>query len=168
MPVVRGGVSAGAGMPWAAGTLGSTWAHMGHTGLQPQQSLYDPLSQSYSHALSHPRLQELARDQMYTSGQSQSPESGSWYNVPFDDTAQPSAASAGSSTGAQYQHRTATTEQALQPQVAVRDSNVDFDVEMGWSDDDAPPPLPADSPPPGPVSSLSPVLLPHHALWPSC
>lgn len=143
-------------MPWATGAVGSSWAHVAHTGLQPPQSLYDPLSQSQGHSLSHPRLQELAYDQLYTSGQSQSPEGAPWYNVPVEDASQPAAPAAiaaGVTAGAQYQHRRASAEQAVQPQVAVRDSNVDFDVEMGWSDDDAPPPLPADSPP-APVSIL--------------
>ena len=145
-------------MPWGAGTLGGTWAHMPHTALHSQQSLYDPMSQSLGRA--PPRLQELAEDQLYTSGHSQSPESGRWFNVPFDDTSttQPTQA-AGTSSAVQYQHRRAPAEQAVQPQVAVRDSNVDFDMDTGFSDDDdAPPPLPAE-PPPGPVSSLASHLL---------
>ena len=152
--------SAGAGVPWGAGTLGSTWGHMPHTALHSQQSLYDPLSQSLGRTQS--RLQELAEDQLYTSGHSQSPDSGRWFNVPFDDNAQSTqaatAAAAGTSSGVQYQHRRASAEQAVQPQVAVRDSNVDFDMDTGFSDDDAPPPLPAESPP-GPVSTLAPHLL---------
>ena len=149
-------------MPWGAGTLGSTWGHMPHTALHSQQSLYDPMSQSLGRT--HPRLQELAEDQLYTSGRSQSPESGRWFNVPFDDNAQPTqaaaAAAAAAGSGVQYQHRRASAQQALQPQVAVRDSNVDFDMDTGFSDDDddAPPPLPAE-PPPGPVSPLAPHLL---------
>lgn len=141
-------------MPWGAGTLGSTWSHMPHTTLHPQPSLYDPMSQSLGRA--HPRLQELAEDQLYAAGQSQSPDSGRWFNVPFDGAAQPAqpAAAAAAGSGVQYQHRRATAEQPVQPQVAVRDSNVDFDMDTGFSDDDdAPPPLPAE-PPPGPVSSL--------------
>ena len=150
--------SAGAGVPWGAGTLGSTWGHMPHTALHSQPSLYDPMSQSLGRA--HPRLQELAEDQLYISARSQSPESGRWFNVPFDDTAQPTQpAAAGSSSGVQYRHRRASAEQAVQPQVAVRDSNVDFDMDTGFSDDDdAPPPLPAE-PPPGPVSTLAPHTL---------
>ena len=147
-------VSAGAGpgLPWAAVTASSSWSHIG---LQPQASLYDPLSQSYgpSPVLSHHRLSQLQYDHMHTSGQSQSPEGGSWYNVPLDDAAaQPPAAASGSSAAAQYQHRRAPAEQVVPPQLAVRDSNVDFDTEMAWSDDEAPPPLPTD-PPPLPVSS---------------
>lgn len=113
---------------------------------------------SQSHGRLHPRLHELAEDQLYASGRSQSPESGSWYNVPFGDAAQPAAvlAAAGTSTGVQYQHRRAATEQAVQPQVAVRDSSVEFDMDTGFSDDDdAPPPLPAE-PPPGSVSTVPP------------
>ncbi|KAL3151956.1 hypothetical protein ABBQ32_001081 [Trebouxia sp. C0010 RCD-2024] len=137
--------STGIGLPWAAGTLGSSWTH---PSLQSQQSLYDPMSQS--HGRLHPRLHELAEDQLHASGRSQSPESGSWYNVPFGDAAQPAAAlaAAGTSTGVQYQHRRPASEQAVQPQVAVRDSSVDFDMDTGFSDDDdAPPPLPAEPPP---------------------
>lgn len=144
-------LSAGIGLPWAAGTLGSSWTH---PSLQSQQSLYDPMSQS--HGRLHPRLHELAEDQLHASGRSQSPESGSWYNVPFGDAAQPAAAlaAAGTSTGVQYQHRRPASEQAVQPQVAVRDSSVDFDMDTGFSDDDdAPPPLPAE-PPPGSVSTV--------------
>ncbi|KAL0026343.1 hypothetical protein WJX79_000820 [Trebouxia sp. C0005] len=59
---------------WAAGTLGSTWSHMGHTPLQPSQSLYDPFSQTQGHALPHPRLQGLAQDHAFAQAQSQSPE----------------------------------------------------------------------------------------------
>ena len=152
------GLSAGVSLPWAAGTLGSSWAHAAHPSLQSQQSLYDPMSQS--HGRLHPRLHELAEDQLYASGRSQSPESGSWYNVPFGDPAlpsQPGAAVAGPSTGVQYQHRRPAAEQAVQPQVAVRDSSVEFDMDTGFSDDDdAPPPLPAE-PPPGSVSTSVPL-----------
>ena len=120
---------------------------------------------SQLHGRAHPRLQELADDQLYTSGQSQSPEGGAWYNAPLGDTAQPpqqAAATAGTSAGVQYQHRRVSAEQHLQPQVAVRDSNVDFDMDTGFSDDeDAPPPLPAE-PPPGPVSTLFP---PYPQAW---
>lgn len=119
------------------------------------------MSQSYGRM--HPRLHELAEDQLYTSARSQSPESGSWYNVPFGDASQPAAAAAaaGTSTGVQYQHRRPSAEQPVQPQVAVRDSSVEFDMDTGFSDDDdAPPPLPAE-PPPGFVSTLPPQ---HHVL----
>ena len=147
--------SAGGGVPWGADTLGSTWAHVPHTALHSQQSLYDPMSQSLG------RAQPGAEDPRYTSGHNQSPESDRWFNVPFDDTAQPTqpAAAAGTSSGMQYQHRRASVAQPVQPQVAVRDSNVDFDMDTGFSDDDdAPPPLPAE-PPPGPVSTLASHLL---------
>ena len=121
---------------------------------------------SQSHGRVHPRLHELAEDQLYASGRSQSPESGSWYNVPFGDAAQPGAAVAGPSTGVQYQHRRPAAEQAVQPQVAVRDSSVEFDMDTGFSDDDdAPPPLPAE-PPPGPVSTVLPEPYPQQGAQP--
>ena len=135
-------------LPWASGTMGS-WGHMGQTPLQPGETPYDPFRQTQGRALAHPRLQGLARDHMRSSGQSQSPEGeGTWYHVPFDDAAQPAAAGqAAAFTISHQQHSRGLADQAGQPQVAVRDSNVDFDVDMGWSDDDAAPPLPAESPP---------------------
>ncbi len=133
---------------WAAGTLGSSWGHMGHTPLQPSQSLYDPFSQTQGHPLPHPRLQGLAQDHAFAQAQSQSPEGEPWYRVPYEEPAKPtSVGQAGLHAAGQHQLSRSVSEQAMQPQVAVRDSNIDFDVDMGWSDDDAAPPLPAESPP---------------------
>ena len=141
---------------WAAGTLGSSWGHMSHTPLQPSQSLYDPFSQTQGHALPYPRLQGLAQDHALTQAQSQSPEGEPWYRVPYEEPAKPaSVRQAGLHAAGQHQHSRSVSEQAMQPQVAVRDSNIDFDVDMGWSDDDAAPPLPAESPP----GHVSPHLL---------
>ena len=83
--------------------------------------------------------------------------------MPYDDGAQPTAT--GTHTAGQPQQQRNMPEPSLQPQVAVRDSNVDFDVDMGWSDDEAAPPLPAESPP-MPVSACChlDMKLPHHEL----
>lgn len=68
--------------------------------------------------------------------------------MPYEESAKPtSVGQAGLHAAGQNQLGRSVSEQAMQPQVAVRDSNVDFDVDMGWSDDDAAPPLPAESPP---------------------
>ena len=95
--------------------------------------------------MQHPRLQGLAQDHAHSWGHSQSPDSEPWYRVPYDDAAQPAAS--GTHTAGQHQQQRSMTESSSQPQVAVRDSNVDFDVDVGWSDDEAAPPLPAESPP---------------------
>ncbi len=141
-----------------------SWGHLSHTPLQSGQSLYDPFSQTQGHAMPHPRLQGLAQDHMFTSGQSQSPEGESWYHVPFDDAGKPATAGqAGTHAAVPYRHSQGVSDQPAQPQVAVRDSNVDFDVDMGWSDDDAAPPLP-DEPPPMPVSACPSALQAMHGV----
>ena len=98
--------------------------------------MYDPFG---SQASLHPsRTQQLLMENMQSTSHSQSPEDqGTWYDVPFEDGSQPQAA-----------------EQAVQSQVAVRDSTTDFDADTAWSDDEGPPPLPAEPAPPLPVSQL--------------
>ena len=134
------------------GTWGYGMSHMGHMPLQHGHSMYDPFG---SQASLHPsRTQQLLMENMQSTSHSQSPEDqGTWYDVPFEDGSQPQAAEQ-DHKAAEQAHARGLAEQAVQSQVAVRDSTTDFDADTAWSDDEGPPPLPAEPAPPLPVSQL--------------
>lgn len=133
---------------------------MGHMPLQHSQSMYDPLSSQVS--LQQPRMQHLTAEHMPSESDRQRPHSAEhWYNVPFDEGSQQPPVQQTSAGQAQVK---SLLGQAVHASVAVRDSNTDFDADTNWSDDDVPPPLPAEPAPPLPVISFLSVCLPTHSL----
>lgn len=135
-----------------AGSLShiSSMSSLGHMPLQHSQSIYDPLTSQMS--LQQPYSQQRTAEHMHSMSDRQCPDSAEhWYNVPFEEGSQHLPVQGQPTTGGPAQSRSLSG-QAAHPSVAVRDSNTDFDADTGWSDDDAPPPLPAEPAPPLPVS----------------
>lgn len=124
---------------------------MGHMPLQHTQSMYDPFSSQLSlQQAQQPRMQQLLMEHMRSVSNSQSPDGAEpWFNVPFDQGSTQMPEEPQRPSG-HFQVK-GLSGQAVQGSVAVRDSNTDFDADTAWSDDDAPPPLPAEPAPPLPV-----------------
>ena len=133
------------------GQMGS----MGQMPLHHTQSMYDPLSSQLSlQQVQQPRMQQLLMEHMRSGSNSQSPDGAEpWFNVPFDQGSGQVHAEEQQRRSGQIQVK-GLSGQAVQGSVAVRDSNTDFDADTAWSDDEAPPPLPAEPAPPLPVRPL--------------
>lgn len=143
---------------WSSSSLGGMghMGSMGHMPLQHSQSMYDPFGSQLS--LQQPRMQQLVMEHMQSGSNSQSPDTAEhWYNVPFDE-GQKQAPAQDQQRAAEQTLARGLVGQAVQGSVAVRDSNTDFDADTAWSDDDVPPPLPAEPAPPLPVSPCIHVL----------
>lgn len=148
------GAPAGQPQPWHGADAGLYGYSMGHMPLQHSHSMYDPFSSQGSQSSLHPsRLQHLKTEHMQSSSYSASPEDhqGAWYDVPFDESSHQLPTAGQESKFAGQTRVRSWAEQAVQGPVAVRDSTTDFDADTAWSDDEGPPPLPAEPAPPLPV-----------------